>query len=197
MDSESAVLAVVPVSRSRAALRSLPRLLAAGATAALVGSVWGRLRFTPTGASNRIVDYAWAIALLPVALVALWLAAAGLRWLLLAAWPGRVAFCGRMRELTLALGPFGHYRLDIARLSVRYAHELDPEEGGDPFETFEDPELQERTRLPHMEHPDYPGRLDWLILRLAGGQEQVVVQLLRPFIEAVRKAHSMGEAERS
>ena len=150
MDSETPVLAVVRVSRSRAALRSLPRLLAAGAAAVLIGSIWGRLRFTPTGASNRIVDYAWAIALLPVGLVALWLAASGLRWLLLAGWPRPVAFLGRRRELTLDLGPFGHHRLDAARMSVRYAHELDPEEGGDPFETFEDPELQERTRLPHI-----------------------------------------------
>ena len=64
-------------------------------------------------------------------------------------------------------------------------------------ESFEDPELQERTRLPHIEHPDYPGRLDWLILRLAGGQEQVVVQRLSPFIKAVREAGLMGEAEQS
>ncbi|MCP4250128.1 MAG: hypothetical protein GY778_24055 [bacterium] len=191
------MLAVIPVSRSRAVLRALPRLLAAGAAVVLIGSVRGRLRFTPTGASNRITDYAWALALLPVVLAVLWLAVAGLRWLLLAVWPRRVAFCGRRRDLTLDLGPFGHHRLDVARMSIQYPHELDPDDGGDPFETFEDPEVQERTRLPHMEHPDYPGRLDWLLLRLAGGEEQAVVRQLSPFVKAVREADSMGEANQS
>ena len=78
-------------------------------------------------------------------------------------------------------------RLDAQRLEIRYPHELDPEDSEQRFESYEDPDVQERTRLPRMTHPEYPGRVDWVIRRFVPLDEAVLAQRLRPFLEAARQ----------
>lgn len=178
-------------------MRAFVRLMFGAMVGAFVVQAYAGLHFIPTGVSNRLTDYALAIALLPVAAATAFLLWAGLRWLALAAWPAAVRMEFSDRGIAIYLGPFGQCFLDAGRLVVRYPHEMDPEEGGEAFELFEDPQLQERTRVPHIEHPDYPGRVDLLMLRYGVLDEPALAQRLSPFIAAVRGGAGHIERDRS
>ncbi len=145
------------------------------------------IRFTPSGASNRIEDYALLIALLPVAGLGLWLAWRGARWLALACWPGRVGVEADARELVLALGPFGFWRLDAVRLRAVYLFELDSDElASDQFEAHLPEDHQRRVMLPRLSHPDCPFPIRERLLALLAGDEPELARQLAPFIRAWR-----------
>jgi hypothetical protein len=195
MTTSDKILAFVPVSRGRALGRALVRLLGGVVPAVTVWSVLDRLHFVPSGVSNRVVDYALAIAMIPFAIGALYLFGSGLRWLLLVVWPGHVGMTGRHKELELRLGPFGRWVLDAARLSIRYPHELDEEDADDTFERLVEPALLQRTRLPRMEHPDYPGRVNWLIQRFGPRDEEALASMLLPFVQEARQERAGRESD--
>jgi len=187
MNPVPAILAVIPVSRARAVLPAALRLFGGAVVGVFVVTSYRGLHFVPSGASNRITDYALAVALLPVAVGGLYLLLTGLRWLLLVLWPGNLEIVGSSREILFALGPFGRHRFDAPRLRIRYPYECDPDEGEYSVEAFEDPQLQERTRVPRIDHPDHPGRVDRLIERFAAPQRQALVDAMQPFIAALRE----------
>ncbi len=192
-DHPREVLVTLPVSRLQGFLRAFVRLMCGSLLGVAVINGISGLRFVPTGSSNRLTDYAIAIALIPFALGALYLAGAGLRWLLLCGWPSpeRIDFSAEM--IALSLGPFGKCELDVKQLSMQYPHEIDPEEADEPFECYEDPEVQEKTRLPNMIHPDYPGQVDRLIRRFVRLDEAEIAERLTPFVRAVRQSRSPSQ----
>ncbi|MCC7292704.1 MAG: hypothetical protein IT449_11655 [Phycisphaerales bacterium] len=178
---------VLPVSRVRAAMRFAFYALAAGGCYLLLRLAAPAIRFTPSGASNRIEDYALLAALLPVAGLGLWLAWRGTRWLALAGWPGRVGIEAGERELVLALGPFGSLRLDAARLRAVYLFELDEDDlESDQFEAHLPENHQRQTLLPRMTHPECPFPLRERLLLLLGGDEADLARQLAPVIHAWR-----------
>ena len=81
--------------------------------------IYGRLNFIPSGVSNRLVDYAVAIAVSPLLLCALWTALKCLRWLALSLWAGAIDIVAAPTTLTFRLGPFGHRTFRIADLESR------------------------------------------------------------------------------
>lgn len=186
MDASEKILARLAVSRRQALMRAFVRLLFGMLLGSFLVQAYGGLRFTPTGASNRLTDYALAIAMLPFTAGTLALLWAGLRWLALAFWPMSVRMEFSGQGIAMYLGPFGRCFLDAGRLKVQYPHEMDSEETDEVFEAFEDPEIQERTRVPHLVHPDYPGRVDLLMLRYGVLDEPALAETLRPFVAAVR-----------
>lgn len=176
-------------------MRAALRILAGTVVGVFVWQAAGGLRFTPTGATNRISDYAAALILLPFALTALYLLMVGLRWLLLALWPAAVRVECATGAIEFHLGPFGRSRFDAQRLSARYPYELDADDDEQQFEKFEDPEVQERDRLPVMTHPAYPGRLELLIRRFTTDDETALAEKMRPFLRFVRGSAVQGDTD--
>jgi hypothetical protein len=187
----AAPIAVLPVSRSRAASRALvcsvPAILL-GLTTILI---YGRLNFVPTGVSNRLVDYSIAAISLPMPLIAVWSALKALRWLLLALWPASVAVVAEVDSLTLRLGPFGTRTYDAPRLDVRYPFELSQDAEGGGFEAFLPEDEQRDKLLPRILHPAAREPLHRVILRLVKESEPDAARTLRPLIDRWRSGHSI------
>ncbi len=183
------VLAVVPVSRGRALIRASLRLGLATILFVLIVLKYLQLDFRPSAVSNRIADYSWACILLAVAIVALIITATGARWLLLAAWPGRLAIVGTRGALSLRLGPMGQTSYDAPRLVVRYLFELPEPPDDSSYEALLDEREQMASFLPQIMHPSTRERLDRTILRFASAPEPDVAARLRPFIDYCRTLH--------
>lgn len=186
-DGETA-LATLALSRgytvSRALLRAIPAL------ALLVVGIWiyRGLVFVPSGTSNRIVDYSIAVILLPVLLIAVILAVAAFRLILLACWPGTQGVFAFADSLVLRLGPYGTRRYDAARLDIRYPFEMSADEEGDSYEALLPMEWQVEQLFPSVTHPEAEEPLDRQIRRFAGRTEIDLVRLLRPAIDHYRRA---------
>lgn len=178
----------LPVDRSRA----LGRALLWSAPAVLLGAVtvmiYGRLHFTPTGVSNRLVDFSIAVVALPAPVSAILCGLHALRWALLGVWPWPVGVSAQADVLRLHLGPFGTRRYNADELDVRYPFELsgDTEDGG--YEALLPEEEQIARFLPRIHHPDAAEPLNRVILRFCRGNEADVAALLRPMLDRWRSA---------
>lgn len=148
--------------------------------------VFRSLDFSPAGGSHRLVDVSLLIAVLPVAVGAVYLLVLGLRWIALAVWPTSVGVVATSDALILRLGPFGIRRFDVARLDLKYAFELTGDEDDGGFESFLPEKEQMAMFLPRMLHPTYKERIDLLILKFAGGSESDVADALRPAFDRWR-----------
>lgn len=186
MHAPDDVLAEVRVARGRASLRALLRLGCATILIILIVHKYNQLDFRPSAYSNRIADYGWACILLVAAAVALFLTVTGGRWLLLAAWPARVAVVGTRRALELHLGPMGRLSYDVPRLTVRYLFEAPDQSEPMLYESLLDEREQVAKFLPQITHPASSARLDLLILKFAAAAEPDVAACLRPFIDHCR-----------
>lgn len=147
------------------------------------------LRFTPTATSNRLTDYALAVAVGAPMLAGVALILAALRWLLLAVWPGRLVIEVDEKALKFRLGPFGHRDLDWSRMEASYSHERedDPDEEPDPELLALEPEDEMAAHLPRMRHPRVAGDVRWLILRFADADEAEFASVFYPYVQQGRK----------
>lgn len=187
----------IPLSRARAATRAIlwavPALLLGTATIV----IYSRLEFIPTAVSNRLVDYAVAVASLPLTLVAVFCALRMLTQLLAVAWPPPLGIEAGEHSLALLLGPFGIKVFPADELDIRYPFELsgDSDDGG--FEQFLPEEEQMARLLPRITHPRAKLPINRTILRFVAGDEAQVARLLQPMVARWRERRSDRESSPS
>ena len=176
----------LPLSRGRAATRAIlwavPTLLL-GAAAFVV---YSRLHFVPTAVSNRIVDYAVAVAALPLPVVCVICAIRTVRYLLVVVWPSSLGVYARTPALELRLGPFGTIVYPGRELIIRYPFELSGDEENGGFEAFLPEEEQLARLLPRITHPQAKKPIHRTILHFIAGGESDIARALRPAIELWR-----------
>ncbi len=174
----------LPVARAR----GLTRALAWSAPAAVLSIasvlVYVELDFSPSGISNRLVDYGLALCVLPFGVFGIYCAYQAIRWLLLFVWPGTLGVFADEDALVLRLGSFGVRYYEASDIDVRYPFELDSdlEDGG--FEAFLPEEQQRDTLLPRIAHPKAAGPINIDILRFTGVSEVEAARTLRPVIDS-------------
>lgn len=176
---DDGVMAMVPVSRTKALTRAIvwsaPALLL-GATAMVL---FDQVDLRSSAVSNRLVDYCLALAALLPAIASLIFGVVALGRILLALWPATVAIVAEHDALWLRLGPLGTKRYDVARLDIQYPFEIEDEDDEGSFEAFLPEEQQIDTLMPRITHPDSSKPLNRVILTFAGGSEREVVAILR------------------
>ena len=176
---DDGVMAMVPVSRTKALTRAIvwsaPALLL-GATAMVL---FDQVDLRSSAVSNRLVDYCLALAALLPAIASLIFGVVALGRILLALWPATVAIVAEQDALWLRLGPLGTKRYDVARLDIQYPFEIEDEDDEGSFEAFLPEEQQIDTLMPRITHPDSSKPLNRVILTFAGGSEREVVAVLR------------------
>ncbi len=185
--TEPAISLRLPADRTAGLLR-IVLLLPAGALLLFVAARrLGGFDFTPSPVSSWVVELSWAFLALAGALVGLILSIVGLRWLVYAAWPGRMGLTITGQELEIALGPFGRRRLDLARMTAVYRFEMDDAEGTST-EDFLEPEDEIANNLPTIHHPDYPMSLNRILQKYIAGQPHDQLRQLRPLVDSLRDA---------
>lgn len=179
----------VPASRANALSRALVWSVPTSVLGGSAFLIFRSLNFSATGVNNRLVDYMMAVGALPLAIGGLVAAFMGVRWLLLAFWPGRVGVFACGDKLALRLGPFGAQGYDAARIETRYPFEIssgDEDEGA--YEAFLPEDEQRATLLPRMRHPLARTSIDRKILRFVAEGEKQLAEMLRPVIDSWRRA---------
>jgi hypothetical protein len=176
----------------RALLWSVPALLL-GAACALI---YSRLSFMRTAVSNGIVDFAIALASMPLVLLVLVCGIQAIRNLVATLWPG-LGVLSSAGTLELRLGPFGHRVYSADELNIRYPFELidDPEGGG--VEQYLPEEEQIERMLPRMQHRAVKEPINRTILRYVVGDEAEIAAKLRPAIERWRTIQGGRESSSS
>lgn len=180
------MIAVLPLPRGSTLASALLWVLPAVGLGGAAVAVFSQLRFVPSGVSNRLVDYCFAVLLIPVVLGAAAFAfrAAGL--VCMAIWPGAVGVYAGRDRLTIKMGPFGTRDYDVGRLDIRYPYELPTDDGEDQFEALLPHERQWAELFPKITHPDARELIDRTIRRMAGIPEEDIVRILRPAISFYR-----------
>jgi hypothetical protein len=180
------VLVFVPLSRGRAAtqavLWTVPSLLLGAATII----VYQPLQFAPTVVSSHIVDYAIAVAALPLPALSVLSAIRAVQHLLAVIWFSKLGVYASEGLLALRFGPFGTVEYPAKELDIRYPFELsgDFEDGG--FEQYLPEEEQIGRLLPRITHPQAKLPINRTILRYVAGDETDIAAKLRPMIECWR-----------
>lgn len=178
----SKLLAVVPVSRTRALTRTLVWFVPAAVCLAASQAIYREIDLSPRGGGGRIVHLAIALAALPLViagLVCLWNA---FRWILVALWPAPMGAFGYADRIELRLGPVGTIVVPRADLRVRYLFELSDEERSESVEAFLPEEVQIATFLPLIESATSGERFNRRILSLCAGEEEQIAQAMRPAV---------------
>lgn len=173
----------LPASRIRAITRGMLWAAPAVLLGVITFSIYSALDFSPTGVSNRLVEYGQAIFALVFPMGALWTAIKALRWFLMGCWPGPVGVFANDHELILALGPMGTNKYDVARLSIQYAFELSDDLTDEGYEAYLPEEEQIRLFLPCLTHPLTKGRINQMILDYVISDEESAAAAMRPAIE--------------
>ncbi len=173
----------VPVDRLRLFFQGLLWAALAATLGLIAVLVYSRLQFKPTGVSNRLVDYSYAVVALPLLVVVVIGVAKAAAALAMSLWPVRMGVVAGPDTLELRLGPHGTRRYDAARLDVKYAFEFADDEQEDSFESYLPEEQQKAQFLPRIRHPDSAVALKELILRYAKGSESDLAARLGPAIE--------------
>ena len=188
----------VPLARGRAATRAVLWAVPTLLLGAAAFTVYSRLNFVPTAVSNRIVDYAVAIAALPLPILSLICAVRAIRQILAVFWFAPLGAYASAQALELRLGPFGSATYPAQELSIRYPFELsgDEEDGG--FEAFLPEEEQKARLLPRIVHPNAKPPVHRTLLRFLSGDEAQIAKALRPAIELWRAAltQTLSQKER-
>ncbi len=184
-----APLARVAVSRTKGLERAVLRM-GSGLLLGVVAVMFVRgLNLRPSGASNRITEYSLVVVMIPLAIAGLTLTIKGLRWLLLAIWPGRLEIVADADGLTFYLGPMGTARYPADQLDVRYLFEL-PEEIAQQegvYEAFLEPSEQIENHLPRIRMPGRGDALEEKIMHYASQPEKSLADTLRTFLERIRR----------
>jgi hypothetical protein len=180
----------VAVSRVRAASRGV----AFGAPAIMLGlivlAVLGKLEFSPTGFSNRVVDYSLAALVIPVAGLAIYAGLTSARYFLLSFWPGPLGMVFDERSLRLSLGPFGCRDYDVQHLDIQYPFEQPGDLAGDSFEAFLPVEEQMATLVPRISHRGEPEAIDRRVLRFAAYSEEELAGMVRDVVSQWRASQA-------
>lgn len=180
------------VSRSKA----LTRTIAWGAPAVICATVsfvlFSRLDLTPSGLTNRLVEFSIAICLLPVAVAAIWLTVVAARWFALAVWPGRLGVFAGPESLELRFGSFGTHRFDADRLNMAYPFEQDLDASECGVEAFLPEEKQRETLLPQITFPGEKTPINQSILRFVAPPEIEAAAALRSWIESQQARHAQS-----
>ncbi|MEK6674665.1 MAG: hypothetical protein AABZ47_03310 [Planctomycetota bacterium] len=168
----------IPVGRAKALSKATVLFLPGALLGIVTGLILADLRFIPSGASNRIVDYAVAALALGLAIISIFLLIRGGTWLLLSLWPGHVGIHADEHELRLCLGPFKARRFIATELRITYP--FDTIDNGDDvsFEAYLPEEVQIQTLLPAIIPHASAERLDRVLLQFAKGSEPQVATAL-------------------
>lgn len=185
-------IAVLPVSRGRAAARALLWLALGSVLALATFTIYSSMDWGTNGSSSRLVTLSIALAALPVPCIAVATLVAGVRWLALGCWPGPIGVFASERELHLRLGPFGTHAYDAASLDVRYAFDLSVDLEEEGFEAFLPAEEQMRRFLPRLAHPRAPGRIARRVLRYVVADEEVAAATLKPAVDTWRASQGLS-----
>jgi len=177
----------VPAQRGRALGRAAFFLAGVAVCGILLRQGVPLLRFTPSGASNRIEDYALGFVLLIVAGLGVGLLIPGLRHLALALWPGPVGIAANPEGLLLLLGPVGRWSIPKSELHVTYPFEFDEgDEDAASFEFHLPAEVQESTLIPRIRHTPTDRDLREVILKHVSHDEAALAKRLGSAIQAWR-----------
>lgn len=194
MSTHHSEMITLHVSRIRAFTRGVLWLIPSALVGAVTLWIFQGLNFSPTGVSNRLVEYSIAVFVLPLPLAALWTLVKALRWFLLSGWPGHLGVFADQQELTLALGPFGIKKYDISRMDIRYPFELSADLEGEGYEAFLPEEEQKEKFLPRLTHPLVKGKINHTILAFVVEDESTAVTVMRPVIEQWRSQQGLESA---
>jgi hypothetical protein len=184
----------LPLARGRALTRAVLWAVPALLTGAAVAAIYPNLQFRSTAVSSAIVDYAMAIASLPLVAGALFCTFRALQHFLAAAWPGPLGVYADRDSLRLSLGPFGARGFVARELDIRYPFEMDDDNSGG-FEQFLPEDEQKARLLPSMNHRTVQRSVHRTILRFAAGDEAHVASRLGPLIEHWRSAEMGNRAQ--
>lgn len=185
-------IAVLPVSRGRAAARASLWLALGTVLALATFTIYSSMDWGTNGSSSRLVTLSIALAALPLPCIAVATLVAGVRWLALGCWPGPIGVFASQKELCLRLGPFGTHAYDAASLDVRYAFDMSVDLEEEGFEAFLPAKEQMRRFLPRLNHPRAGGRIARPILRFVVADEEVAAAALRPAVDTWRAAHGLN-----
>lgn len=178
-EDPSKLLAVVPVSRTRAVTRTLVWFVPAAVCLAASQAVFREIDLSPRGGGGRLVHLAIALAALPLVLAGLVCLWSAFRWVLVALWPAPMGAFGYADRLELRLGPIGTIVVPRSDLRVRYLFELPDEERSESVEAFLPEEVQIAKFLPLIESARGGQRFNRRILSLCAGEEEQIAQALR------------------
>lgn len=148
--------------------------------------VWPSLQFRPSPGSNRLTDYAMAIAVGAPFSIGIVLLGYALRWLLFFLWPTSMGITADHHALHFLLGPFGKHHLDWARMEMIYAFEYDDPSEADPDLLGIEPEDEMQSYLPKMRHPLLEGDVNRLFERFTTVEQSKLAAALLPYIQRIR-----------
>ena len=171
----------LPLARGRMLTLAILWAVPASILCAAALTIYPKLHFRPTAVSSGIVDYAIAVATIPLLVFGLYSAFRTVQYFLAVVWPGDVGVQADREYLQLFLGPFGRKGFLVRELDVRYPFEMDDEEGGG-FERFLPEDQQRSQMLPRILHSSESRPINRTILRFAAGDEARIAAQLGPVI---------------
>lgn len=176
----------ISFARGRAATRAVLWLVPTLLLAAVTFVVYSPLHFLPTATANHIVDWAIAVAAVPLPMLAAVCGIRAVRHLLAVFWLAALGVLADENSLCLRLGPFGTVNYPAHELDIRYPFELsgDFEDGG--FEQYLPEEEQLARLMPRITHARAKLPINRTILRFVTGDEAQVAAMMRPAIERWR-----------
>lgn len=177
---------IVPFARGRAATRAILWTVPSLLLGAACFVIYTRLSFSQTAVSNAIVDYAIAVAALPLVLLTIVCGGRAIRQMAAAVWPGPLGIFATPDLLQLRFGPFGHRAHPANELHIQYPFEMiDDAEEGD-FERFLPEEEQRERLLPRIRHANAKEPINRTIIRYVAGDEAEIAAKLKPSIDLWR-----------
>lgn len=182
VETPSKLLAVVPVSRTRALTRTLVWFVPAAVCLAASQAIFREIDLSPRGGGGRLVHFAIALASLPLVIAGLVCLCNAFRWILVAIWPAPMGAFGYADRLELRLGPIGTTVVPRSDLRVRYLFELPDEKRSASVEAFLPEEVQIASFLPLLESGSTGQRFNRRILSLCAGEEEQIAAALRPAV---------------
>ena len=182
----------IPLARGRAATRAILWAVPALLLGAMLAVIYNRLQFRPTAVSSGIVDYAVAIAALPLVGFAVFCVGRMMQYFLAVVWPGPLGLHADGEYLQLFLGPFGNHCYRADELEIRYPFEMESDDEGGRFEQFL-PEGEQLARiLPRISHRTAKVPINRIILGFIGGDEPGIASRLRRVIEHWRRGRKLS-----
>jgi hypothetical protein len=177
----------VPLARGRAATRAILWSVPAFLLGAACFVIYGRLSFSRTAVSNGIVDYAVAVACLPLVIITIVCVIRAIRQLVAALWPAPLGVFASTDLLQLRFGTFRNSEYAVRELDIRYPFEFidDSEDGG--FEQYLPEGEQVARMLPRIKSSNSKELINRTILRYLAGDEAEIAAKLRPAIELWRR----------
>ena len=161
----------LPIERGQALVRGLWRLLCAVLVGGIVFVV--RIDWKLMWLTEKASFLALGVVMVCVALAAIGLAVSSVRWLLLAAWPGKLGIEVRPDRILLRLGPFGARTYDWSHLQI----ELDEAFDQDMIDLMPDDAF-----VPAIRHVAGGEDVVRIVMRFASVSHEELTRRLRPYV---------------